>query len=528
MLASWRATALLSRLIVIVVAAYFVSCSEISDDEASRMHGYAPSSSSMMRNLQCQVCKTPELTGIVHDSCCNYETVDIATQAHFHPLLDELRKTPFFRYFKVDLTRECPFWQASYQCMNRDCSVCECPKEEIPSKWYAQDKAEKELAASQATSAAAATKQQKQQEPCEDQRGESALSKVEFKNADVGTSFSPWQENKQSSSSMQNSDDDNMVYVNLLENPERFTGYSGLSATRVWKAIYDENCFVSKDLCLEERVYFRLISGIQASINTHIALEYRFGEDDRWGVNTPLFVERVGSHPERLQNLYFTYLFVLRAVGRYREVLLHYDFNTTGRAEDDAQVQVLLRTLFDVDNQNYNASCRVPSDTRAVLYGFNETMLFSKKLSSSFSFSGSSSPSSFEFGDQRRQFLSKLENVSRIMDCVTCEKCRLWGKVQILGLATAVKILLADSIASLPPLHRNEIIALINVLHRLSESIEGVSRFRTMEFQNAIRTMGYIVLGAVVSCVGLVLVKRRRQRRYSDTSMAREHRFKAH
>lgn len=35
------------------------------------------------------------------------------------------------------------------------------------------------------------------------------------------------------------------VYVDLLENPERFTGYAGDSSSRVWKAIYEENCFTS-------------------------------------------------------------------------------------------------------------------------------------------------------------------------------------------------------------------------------------------------------------------------------------------
>ncbi|KAF8916930.1 hypothetical protein BGZ52_000117, partial [Haplosporangium bisporale] len=33
------------------------------------------------------------------------------------------------------------------------------------------------------------------------------------------------------------------VYVDLTENPERFTGYSGPSAAKVWDAIYNENCF---------------------------------------------------------------------------------------------------------------------------------------------------------------------------------------------------------------------------------------------------------------------------------------------
>lgn len=42
-------------------------------------------------------------------------------------------------------------------------------------------------------------------------------------------------------------DEDSMnsdgVYVDLHENPERFTGYAGPSANKVWKAIYEENCF---------------------------------------------------------------------------------------------------------------------------------------------------------------------------------------------------------------------------------------------------------------------------------------------
>lgn len=103
------------------------------------------------------------------------------------------------------------------------------------------------------------------------------------------------------------------IYVDLYENPERFTGYAGESASKVWKAIYEENCFdkvhwqqpardissggsgyigqslISDNLkggkgikglvgnlglqsprdaqdeeqCLEKRVYYRLISGEQ-------------------------------------------------------------------------------------------------------------------------------------------------------------------------------------------------------------------------------------------------------------------------
>lgn len=32
-------------------------------------------------------------------------------------------------------------------------------------------------------------------------------------------------------------------YVDLLLNPERFTGYRGAEAWQIWNSIYEENCF---------------------------------------------------------------------------------------------------------------------------------------------------------------------------------------------------------------------------------------------------------------------------------------------
>lgn len=88
------------------------------------------------------------------------------------------------------------------------------------------------------------------------------------------------------------------------------------------------------------------------------------------------------------------------------------------------------------------------------------------------------------------------------MDCVTCEKCRVWGKLQILGIGTAIKILLhpmdkiitpsatvsksdagaTDSAASCDiletkrssriTLNRQEIIALMNTLNNLANSLQ--------------------------------------------------------
>jgi ERO1-like protein beta len=76
-------------------------------------------------------------------------------------------------------------------------------------------------------------------------------------------------------------------YVDLSVVPEHYTGYSGEKAHRVWRAIYEENCFglseydiisgrssaglpdtmnehlgEGDEQCLEKRVYYKVISGM--------------------------------------------------------------------------------------------------------------------------------------------------------------------------------------------------------------------------------------------------------------------------
>jgi ERO1-like protein beta len=90
-------------------------------------------------------------------------------------------------------------------------------------------------------------------------------------------------------------------------------------------------------------------------------------------------------------------------------------------------------------------------------------------------FSSSTKPSVVE------EFKNHFRNVSLIMDCVGCEKCRLWGKIQITGIGTALKILFAsESPKRWENLNfrRSEIVALFNTLGRLSESVSAVQRFR--------------------------------------------------
>lgn len=87
----------------------------------------------------------------------------------------------------------------------------------------------------------------------------------------------------------------------------------------------------------------------------------------------------------------------------------------------------------------------------------------------------------------KKQLQKHFQEITTIMDCVGCEKCKLWGKLQLLGVATAMKILFSsDTCVGGSPqeaplqLERNEVIALINLLHRLSTSIET---YRSMSEQ---------------------------------------------
>ena len=104
-------------------------------------------------------------------------------------------------------------------------------------------------------------------------------------------------------------------FIDLIENPEKFTGYAGPSAHRVWSTIYNENCFGISELsllsspnpekvslpdtmmdvldeegaipapseeCLEKRVYYKIISGLHASISTHLCHEFFNQSTGEW------------------------------------------------------------------------------------------------------------------------------------------------------------------------------------------------------------------------------------------------------
>ena len=82
----------------------------------------------------------------------------------------------------------------------------------------------------------------------------------------------------------------------------------------------------------------------------------------------------------------------------------------------------------------------------------------------------------------KNEFRERFRNVSRIMDCVGCDKCRLWGKLQTSGYGTALKVLFEYDPEKAEDFHlrRTEVVSLIVTLQRLSHSIWAVEQFREM------------------------------------------------
>ncbi|KAJ4825187.1 Endoplasmic reticulum oxidoreductin-2 [Turnera subulata] len=384
------------------------------------------------RNINKPCTCSQKYTGMVEDCCCDYETVNNLNGEVLHPSLQELVKTPFFRYFKVKLWCDCPFWPDDGMCRLRDCSVCECPENEFPESF--RKPSQRSLSADDFM--------------CQEGKPQAAVDRTVDTRAFRGWTVTdnPWTNDDET-------DNAEMSYVNLQLNPERYTGYTGPSARRIWDAIYSENCpkYPSEGSCQEERILYKLISGLHSSISIHIASDYLLDEAKNvWGQNLTLLYDRVLQYPERVRNLYFTFLFVLRAVTKATDYLEQAEYET-GNPTEDLKTHSLVRQILY--NPKFQAACPLP---------FDEAKLWK----------GQRGP------ELKQKIQGQFRNISALMDCVGCEKCRLWGKLQVLGLGTALKILFSDNghehLGQTLQLQRNEVIALVNLLNRLSESVKFV------------------------------------------------------
>lgn len=438
-----------------------------------------------------------EPSSTVEDACVSYSTLDRLSNDLAPALNSITQSTDFFSYYRLNLFHKtCPFWSDSTSmCGNIACAVATIDNEsDIPEIWRAEElgKLEGPMADHPGRSLQEA---RPSASPLMGSLGEKVGESCVFEYDDEcdDRDYCLPEDERASAKG---------EYVSLVDNPERFTGYKGPGARQVWEAIYRENCFsktktqavpvsqvgpfgsqASSDLkhlievsnqqqamarqvdgklfeeapfilddeCLEKRVFYRVISGMHASISTHLCWDHLNQTTGEWGPNLACYQERLQHHPERVANLYFNYALVLKAVGKLNDYIKSYTF-CSGDAQQDRITKQKVLALTE------HVASEVPI--------FDESLMFKDPGAGI---------------ELKEDFRNRFRNVSRMMDCVGCDKCRLWGKLQTVGYGTALKVLLESEDAAKHgeklQIKRTELVALFNTLQKISNSLKYIRNF---------------------------------------------------
>jgi hypothetical protein len=91
-----------------------------------------------------------------------------------------------------------------------------------------------------------------------------------------------------------------VCFVSVSAVPHTWPSEQGEHAHRIWSAIYNQSCFTDGVSCSEERVFYRLISGMHASISCHLSSDYLLDEQKGiWGPNMTELKQRLGTPETR-------------------------------------------------------------------------------------------------------------------------------------------------------------------------------------------------------------------------------------
>jgi len=245
-------------------------------------------------------------------------------------------------------------------------------------------------------------------------------------------------------------------YYDTLAFPESYTGYDG---SDIWNFIHERICFSGYEYDDDhwKADFNKAVSGLHSMISAQVTRGIvdkiqageDFSDDEIWRDPQAEFQRRLstsGETPLALENLYFCFMLMLSAVSKARDRLLQ-DCDS-GKIDGDAATalkNVLSSPLLD--NPAVDVASRKLHD-HAVKDSDSVGALWEARMRS-------------------RELL-------RIMNCVQCNKCRLHGKISMMGLSTALQILVGRMGEGGDPtrVHRVELAALMTTLHKCSRAIQ--------------------------------------------------------
>jgi len=246
----------------------------------------------------------------------------------------------------------------------------------------------------------------------------------------------------------------------LEKNKEGYTGYQGQN---IWKAIYNENCFLTEgeNMCVEKRIFYKIISGYHANVNLNICSGMKeIDKENSQRKNYEQLMKNFLEHKDRVDNLFFLHSLFINALIKSKDVLNNLDIST-GDENEDKKAKNILKIIQGKKD-------------------FNKHFTEGAKNSTSIK--------KFLGYEKINEIKMRFRNISEIVNCVSCQKCRLHGKMQIYGIATMFKILFMEK--GEIELNRNELIAFVNTLDKIARSIKFVGDYlneykkNDLNFQN--------------------------------------------
>lgn len=320
-------------------------------------------------------------------------------------MLSQLRDQSFFRLYSVDMLGSCEYMpQEIFECYSESCEIYPVDDDEIP----------------------------------EDVRD------IDAKEYDFALDgWARWD--------MPTED-----YYDTNQFPEEYTGYDG---SDVWEFIHSKICFQEIDEDDEDwkADFNRAVSGLHSMISAQIirgiegtiSRGEEFGDDKPWTDPVAEYARRLspeGETPHAMDNLYFSYMLILSAVGKARDRLLQ-DCES-GKIDDAAAESlrpVLSHPLLD-DSTIGVASVKLHD--HAVKDADANGALWEARM--------------------------RTRELMRIMNCVQCNKCRFHGKIAVLGLSTAMQVLLGRTGEGEDPnrIHRVELAALMTTMSKFSTAVQ--------------------------------------------------------
>lgn len=201
--------------------------------------------------------------------------------------------------------------------------------------------------------------------------------------------------------------DKKAIGVDLKQAKQVYSGYKD-GASGIWKRIYKET--------ENHPMIGKLISGLHFSITIHISVYYKFVVRDYMS-NPMLYYQKYNQ--EHYNNLLFALNLVRYAVG-------------------------------SLDKSVYRCSLQLSDHDMGL-------------LSSLIARARSTSKPSIQLANYETVF----RNISELLNCIECDKCKLWGKIQFIGLKVALDIVSG----SIKHISGNDLVYIIQLLYKLESSV---------------------------------------------------------